>query len=434
MELRAGSRVGGHELVRQLGAGGMGSVWLARHPNLPRDVALKVMHPELARTADQRARFSREAEMVCRLSHPNVVDVIDRGEDGDRLWMSMQYVPGEDLASRLQRAGAAPPAEALRIVSAVAAALDHAHSRGLLHRDVKPANVLLSPQPDGTERVLLADFGIARGMEGSAQLTQTGQVVASFAYASPEQVSGGPLDPRTDVYSLAAVLFELLTGQRVFTSDDAMALMWAVVSEPPPDVRSLRPDLPPRLSEVLARSLAKDRDQRHRSCGEFAAAVRDALTATPSAPPPPPPAPSPPPRREPAPAPVPVPVSRSRAGAPTWAWALVSAGAVLLLAAVAVLVVVLVRRDDDETGSDPPPGVDTVPAAEVAATVEQQIEDQEGVGVTVTCDDDLPVPAGESIRCELEEDDTGVGYGLDVTSAGPDVEGYEWQVDDEPLD
>ncbi|WP_051683708.1 protein kinase [Blastococcus sp. URHD0036] len=431
MQLAAGSRVGGHELVRPLGQGGMGSVWLAHHPNLPRDVALKVMHPELARTADQRARFSREAEMVCRLSHPNVVDVIDRGQDGDRLWMSMQYVPGEDLSARLERAGAWPPAEALRIVSAVAAALDHAHSRGLLHRDVKPANVLLSPQPDGTERVLLADFGIARGMEGSGQLTGTGQVVASFAYASPEQVSGKPLDPRTDVYSLAALLVELLTGRRLYATEDPMALMWQVVNAPAPDLRALRPDLPPRLAEVVARGLAKDPEQRYRSCGLFAAAVADALAPAPVRPPQPvpllpaPPAPRPTTR-------APVRPRRRR----TWVWAVGSAAVVLLLAAAAVLVVVLAGRDDDPADASDPPadGVATVPAAEVASTVERQIEDQEGVGVAVSCDDDLPVPDGQAIRCELAEDDSGATYGLTVTSAGPDVDGYEWQVDEEPLD
>ncbi|RBY79009.1 protein kinase [Blastococcus sp. TF02A-26] len=422
MELRAGSRVGGYELVRPLGEGGMGSVWLAHHPNLPRDVALKVLHPDLARTPDQRARFSREAEMVCRLSHPNVVDVIDRGQDGDRLWMSMQYVPGEDLASRLQRAGAAPPAEAVRIVAAVAAALDHAHSRGLLHRDVKPANVLLSPQPDGPERVLLADFGIARGMEGSGQLTSTGQVVASFSYASPEQVSGRQLDPRTDVYSLAAVLFELLTGRRLFDTDDPIALMWQVVNAPTPDLRSLRPDLPPRLAEVLARGLAKDPEQRYRSCGLFAAAVRDALAPGPA-----------PTRQQPPPPPAPLPLTPARPRRRTWVWALASALVVLLLAGAAVLVVVLVGREDDDPAVPPPEG-ETVPAAEVAATVERQTEDQEGVGVAVTCDTDLAVAAGESVRCELEEDGTGAVYGLTVTSAGPEYDEFEWQVDDEPVD
>ncbi|HEX2073217.1 MAG TPA: serine/threonine-protein kinase [Geodermatophilus sp.] len=274
MDLPVGTRVGGYEIRRMLGSGGMGAVYLARHPTLPRDVALKILHVGLAATPEMRARFEREAELLCRLSHPNVADVLDRGQEGGLLWMAMQYVPGTDLARILEEQGPLPPDRALAVVAAVGEALDHAHSCGLLHRDVKPANILLAPQPGGGERAVLTDFGISRAMDGSVALTREGEVLASFAYAAPEQIAGAALDPRADVYALGAVLFELLTGRRVFERDDLPALLFAVMHLAPPDVRTLRPDLPPPLSAVLARALAKDPRERFGSCAEFVAAAR----------------------------------------------------------------------------------------------------------------------------------------------------------------
>ena len=274
MELQPGTVVGGYVVARRLGSGGMGAVYLARHPTLPRDVALKVLHVGLAARPGVRARFEREAELVSRLSHPNVVDVLDRGTQDGLLWIAMQYVAGPDLATVLARDGAAPPDRALAIVAAVGAALDHAHACGLVHRDVKPANVLLAVLPGGGERVMLTDFGIGLDTAASSVLTQTGEVTASLAYAAPEQVSGGRVDSRADVYALGAVLFELLTGRRAVPAETLPATLYAVVTAPPPDPRALRPDLPPGITGVLARALAKDPAQRFGSCAELVAAAR----------------------------------------------------------------------------------------------------------------------------------------------------------------
>lgn len=284
MDLQPGTVIGGYVVRRRLGSGGMGAVYLARHPTLPRDVALKVLHAGLAATPEVRARFEREAELVSRLSHPNVVDVLDRGTQDGVLWIAMQYVAGPDLATVLARDGAAPPGRALDIVAAVGSALDHAHACGLLHRDVKPANILLASLPGGGERVMLTDFGIGQDTTSSSVLTQTGEVTASLAYAAPEQVAGGRIDHRADVHALGAVLFELLTGRRAVTAETLPAVLYAVVTAPPPDPRAIRPDLPPGIGDVLARAMAKDPARRYGSCAELVAAARACWPVRPPAP------------------------------------------------------------------------------------------------------------------------------------------------------
>ncbi len=284
MDIEPGTVIGGFVVERRLGSGGMGAVYLARHPTLPRHVALKVLHAGLAATPGVRARFEREAELVSRLSHPNVVDVLDRGTQDGVLWIAMQYVAGPDLATVLARDGAAPPDRALAVVAAVGAALDHAHACGLVHRDVKPANVLLAVLPGGGERVMLTDFGIGQDSAASSVLTRTGEVTASLAYAAPEQVSGGRVDSRADVYALGAVLFELLTGRRAVPAETVPATLYAVVTAPPPDPRALRPDLPPGISGVMARAMAKDPARRYGSCAELVAAARACWPAHPPAP------------------------------------------------------------------------------------------------------------------------------------------------------
>ena len=355
MEIPIGATVGGYLLKRQLGAGGMGAVYLARHRSLPRDVALKVLHPGFATIPEFRERFEREADLLCALEHPNVVDVLDKGQDGDLLWIAMRFVDGPDLHIALRERGPFPTEHALEIVAAVGSALDHAHARGLLHRDVKPANILLKPGHDGSEQAMLTDFGIAKDMASLTPLTRDGQVPATIAYAAPEQVAGQPMDGRADVYSLGVVLFELLTGRRAFPQDDLSPLVAAVLAGPVPDVRTVRPDLPEAVAHVVTRALQKDPQDRFATCRDLVEAARTALAPRAPAPPTtigadraaaPPPLPAPPtepPTRsqtvpaEPAPA-------RRR-------WPVV-AGLVLALAVVAAVVigVVLAGGGDDPGG------------------------------------------------------------------------------------
>ena len=455
MDLPAGAVLGGHTLLRKLGSGGMGAVYAARHPNLPRDVALKVMHPGLTQTATMRARFEREAELLCRLSHPNVVNVLDRGQDGDYLWISMQYIQGTDLAGLLEAEGALSRSHALAVLTAVGDALDHAHACGLLHRDVKPANILLAPQPNGSERVFLTDFGIAKTMEGSQALTQQGEVLATFAYAPPEQVLGAPLDHRGDVYSLGAVFFEMVTGRRVFDSENVLTLMWSVTSQPAPDVRSLRPDLPPTLSAVLARALAKDPQQRFDSCGDLAEAAQAAWPGPVTAPAtvitqPGMPAPHPlePPRAlfPPPSSTFPPPLTSSALPATTgsqrlparWLWPL-AGGVGVALVAVTVTILVLRESNGDggaggSTGTD---GADpstttaeqplTIAAANLEIAAEDALEPELGQRPDITCPEDLPAEVGAETRCIHTAPGSGAQYGVTVIITS--VEGTEAQFD-----
>ncbi|WP_280301873.1 serine/threonine-protein kinase [Nocardia neocaledoniensis] len=270
--LATGDVFAGYAIERQLGRGGMGSVYLARHPRLPRQIALKLLNPELFSDNEIRARFEREADLAAQLEHPNIVTVYDRGIDGAHLWISMQFVDGVDAATIEHPV---PAERALRIIEGTAAALDHAHRNGVLHRDVKPANILLADN-DGKERVLLTDFGIARPRDDVHHLTQTGTFTATLAYASPEQLTGAHLDHRSDQYSLACTLYALLTGTTPFEATNPVLVIQGHLQSPPPPLRTHRPDLPEALDGVLARALAKRPADRFDSCAEFAAAARRA--------------------------------------------------------------------------------------------------------------------------------------------------------------
>ncbi|MFE3291218.1 protein kinase [Rhodococcus sp. NPDC059234] len=279
----------GHRIERLLGSGGMGTVYLARHPSLPRLVALKLLDPALTGDPTGRDRFLREADHAARLDHPNIVTVFDRGAAGDRnhraarqqLWISMQYVAGTDAAAPL-RQRPMPAARAVRIVTETARALDYAHAHGVLHRDVKPANILLSaPVGNEGERVLLADFGIAKGAD-AAGITRTGTVLGSLQFASPEQIQGLALDPRSDQYSLGCTFFQLLTGQIPYPGFDPAYLLHAHLSLPVPRVTERRPGLPPALDGVIARALAKDPARRYPSCVAFAEAATAAMHSGPA--------------------------------------------------------------------------------------------------------------------------------------------------------
>ncbi|MFB8278560.1 protein kinase domain-containing protein [Nocardia colli] len=277
--LRTGEIFAGYTIERLLGRGGMGSVYLARHPRLPRLTAMKLLNPEVFHDNQIRTRFEREADLVARLDHPNIVTVFDRGVEDEQLWISMQYIDGTDAAA--VDAWALAPQRAVQIIGETAKALDFAHSRGVLHRDVKPANILLEGTGGAAERVFLTDFGIARFRDETGRLTQTGTFTATLAYASPEQLSGAILDHRSDQYSLACTLFRLLTGTVPFEATNPVAVIQGHLQAPPPPVSRLRPGLPVALDAVLAKAMAKRADDRFDSCAEFAGAAWHALTAPP---------------------------------------------------------------------------------------------------------------------------------------------------------
>ncbi|WP_278262759.1 serine/threonine protein kinase [Nocardia sp. AG03] len=274
--LRPGSVFAGYVIERVLGSGGMGTVYAARHPRLPRWDALKVLSDTHSASAEFRARFVREAELAARIDHPNVVAVHDRGIDDGALWIAMQYVAGTDAATILRR-GVPDPRLALHIVTEAAAGLDAAHRAGLLHRDVKPANLMLESRAGEPDRVLVADFGIAKsGTDGTA-LTEAGAFLATLAYAAPELIRLDTVDHRADVYSLGCTLHELLTGRKPFPREVPAAVIEAHLTAPPPRPTEFTPHLPPAIDAVIARAMAKNPDERYASCGALAAAAAAAF-------------------------------------------------------------------------------------------------------------------------------------------------------------
>ena len=281
--LGQGEVFAGYTVERLLGQGGMGSVYLARHPRTGKRTALKLLSPDLFTDQKVRARFEREADLAAQLDHPGIIAVYDRGSENGQLWISMQYVDGVDAASVDVRT--LPPERAVQIVEGVAEALDYAHGRGVLHRDVKPANILLARAGTGKgERVFLSDFGIARLREDTTHLTQTGMFTATLAYASPEQMTGAPLGNRSDQYSLACALYWLLTGVGPFDADNPADIIHGHLNLAAVPVSHRRPGLNPAMDLVVAAGMAKLPEHRYRTCAEFAAAARAALTA--SGPPP----------------------------------------------------------------------------------------------------------------------------------------------------
>ncbi|MFD6222201.1 protein kinase domain-containing protein [Nocardia asteroides] len=278
--LEPGTRFAGYTIEGTLGSGGMGTVYAARHPTLPRTVALKVLHPALTGDDDVRTRFELEADHAARLDHPAIVAVYDRGREGNRLWIAMQLVPGTD-AARLLRDGPVEPDRAVRIIESVAAALDYAHRAEVFHRDVNPANILLAAPaaPDEPERVLLTDFGIAKALDDTVHLTAAGTLVATLRYAAPEQIEGRTVDHRADQYSLGCTLFHLLTGAPPYPGPSRAAIMNGHLNGPIPRPGDHLPTLPRGLEPVFARAMAKRPDDRYPTCAEFASAARSALAA-----------------------------------------------------------------------------------------------------------------------------------------------------------
>ncbi|WP_123027228.1 serine/threonine-protein kinase [Mycolicibacterium stellerae] len=284
MPLAAGQTFADYTIVRLLGSGGMGDVYLAEHPRLPRRDALKVLRNDVCADNEYRRRFDREADLAATLWHPHIVGVHDRGDVDGQIWISMDYVDGTDAAELLRNRypKGMPKEDVLNIVTGVAEALDYAHQQGLLHRDVKPANIMLSDPADGGQRVLLGDFGIARRVDDSNNLTATNMTVGTVFYAAPEQLMGEDLDGRADQYALAATAFHLLSGSPPFHHSNPTVVISQHLTASPPALADKRPELS-ALDPVLGKALSKDPKDRFVSCMDFARALAHRLGMEPAA-------------------------------------------------------------------------------------------------------------------------------------------------------
>jgi serine/threonine protein kinase len=342
MPLEDGATFAGYTIIRLLGSGGMGEVYLAQHPRLPRRDALKLLPRDVSADPSFRERFLREADLASTLWHPHIVGVHDRGEHDGQLWISMDFVDGQDAARLLaQRYPAGMPQDlVVTIITAVAAALDYAHKQGLLHRDVKPANIMLTHvDGEGEQRILLTDFGIARMVDEVSGLTTTNMTVGTVAYSAPEQLMGEDIDGRADQYALAASAYHLLTGAPLFQHSNAAVVISRHLNTAPPPLAEMRPELA-ALDPVLAAALAKDPDDRFPRCSDFTRTLAEqnpaASAATPTAPTTPAPVrrPATPPRTPPA-----SPAPKQAASHPSdRRWLVpVAAAIVIVLAAVIVL-------------------------------------------------------------------------------------------------
>jgi serine/threonine protein kinase, bacterial len=380
MPLSVGDEFAGYRIVRLLGSGGMGEVYLVEHPRLPKRNALKILSAAVSGDASFRERFTREADLAATLWHEHIVGVHDRGEHDGQLWITMDFVDGADAAQSLATKYPAGMAarDVAEIVTAVASALDYAHKQGLLHRDVKPANIMLAaPDDDGRRRILLADFGIARPVDDISGLTATNMTVGTVAYSAPEQLMGEQLDGRADQYALAATAYHLLAGAPLFPQTNPAVVISRHLNALPPNISASVPALS-ALDPVLAAALAKDPNDRFARCADFAHAFTEAIQTsthpTPSAlttpapvsgskartanPPAAQPARSQPPAGKP---PAPKPAARERR---TRAIAAAAAVSAVLVAAIGTAVVLSQRNDNP-----PPRGVTTAPTTTALSAV-----------------------------------------------------------------
>ncbi len=284
-ELPVGSELLGYRIQVVLGRGGMGIVYLAEDLRLKRRVALKLLSPALAEDERFRERLLAESELAASLDHPNIVPIYQAGEVEGQIFISMRYVEGEDL-KRVLRKGLLSPQYSLALISQIASALDEAHARGLVHRDVKPSNVLIAPAAghEGADHVYLADFGLTRRLSEQEQLAEQGQLMGTVDYVAPEQIRGEAVDGRADVYSLGCLLFECLAGEPPFCHKSDVALLFAHLREEPPSLIARRPDLPPQIDTVIAKALAKEPHLRYQTCRQLVEAAREALPAPREAP------------------------------------------------------------------------------------------------------------------------------------------------------
>ena len=254
--------LGRYEIIRELGRGAMGTVYLGSDPKINRDVAIKTLRYEdieESRIGEVKQRFFREAEAAGKLAHPNIVTIYDVGEDYDIAYMAMELLDGTDLEQYCDGTNLLPPSKVLKVISSVAQALDYAHENGVVHRDIKPANIMILNNGD----VKVTDFGIARVMESSK--TQTGVILGTPSYMSPEQIDGQKVDGRSDLFSLGIVLYELLTGKKPFMGDSIATLMYSITMSSPPSLREVAPNMPAKCATVIEKILAKDRDMRYQS-------------------------------------------------------------------------------------------------------------------------------------------------------------------------
>ncbi|MEV5409316.1 serine/threonine-protein kinase [Thermopolyspora sp. NPDC052614] len=333
-----GTRLGDYLVESVVGRGGMATVYRAHDHRLNRAVALKVLAPQLSHDPRFRDRFIRESRLVASIDHPHIIPIYEAGESNELLFIAMRYVDGSDLRKLIQSGGPLPIARAGRLFTQIASALDAAHLNGLVHRDVKPANILVAEGPASdpeADHVYLTDFGLTKSTYAEAGLTSQGQFMGTPRYVAPEQIRGLPVDGRGDLYAFACVVYEALTGLPPFQRDTELALLYAHVSHEPPPLTPYRPELPHAVNAVMARALAKSPTERYATCQQFITALRDAIaggpgtagvapeigtTSTPPVPSPPEPVAglAPGPVSGPFPGPISGPISGPVTGANTW--------------------------------------------------------------------------------------------------------------------
>jgi len=377
-DTKIGTDIGGYRILRLLGRGGMSVVYLAEDLRLGRKVAVKVIAPDLAADEGVRDRFLRESNAAASLDDPNVLPIYGAGDADGVLYIAMRYVDGTDLKALLEREGPLEPGRTVSIISQVASAIDAAHERGLVHRDVKPGNILIARTRSG-EHAYLTDFGLIKRRDHATGLTKTGQFIGTLDYVAPEQVKGAEVDGRTDVYSLGCVLYECLTGEPPFTKETEVATMYAHLEEPPPTVTAKRPELPDGIDAVVARAMAKEPDARYGTAGELAghaaAALREPEAATTA----------------------PISSRSRRLGA-------MVAGGVAALAVVVMAIVVLTRGGGTNPAS-PTSGASTngTPPAGAAPPIDSLVRVDPSDGTIDRIAEDLPTACGTRVRIAVGE-------------------------------
>ncbi len=358
-EMEPGTEFGGYRIERLLGAGGFCNVYLAEdlRPALRRKVALKVLNPTLSADQKNRERFQRESLLAVELDdHPNIVGVLDAGEQEGQLYIAQRYIEGTDLGAQIESDGPVAPERMIEILTEIGAALDYAHEAGLVHRDVKPRNILIR---DRDQRCFLADFGLTKRTASSDSLTGAGEFLGTFAYAAPEQLGGEAVDGRADLYALGCVLYEGLIGTPPF-SGDIHSMITAHLTKPPPPASGSRAELPPAIDAVITKAMAKAPADRYQTGAELAEAAARALRSsglpppvvTPPPPVPAPPAPAPPPAPSPAPAPTPAPAALPSARGRSKLPLLVGGAVVLVLLVVGGMLLLGGGDDDGGSGED----------------------------------------------------------------------------------